>query len=169
MADGPPPVYCVDTSALIDLWRRYPAKVFGALWTAVEQLIDQGRFIAPREVLRDLEKRDDNVYKWAKKHSTMFVDLDAEQQALVKDMLKAFPKWIDLLSQQPEADPFVIALARSQSLIPGGPRIVVSHELPGGPGATKIPNACQKYNIPHIQLVDLFVKEGWSFHSGRAP
>jgi hypothetical protein len=152
---------------LIDLWRRYPQKVFGALWAAIEKLIEDGRLIAPREVLRDLQKGDDEVYKWAKKRAKMFVDLDAEQQALLKEVLKDFPKWVDPLSQLPEADPLVIALARAQAFIPAGPRVVVSHEVPGGPGATKIPNACQKYAIPHIQLVGLFIAENWSL--GGAP
>jgi Domain of unknown function (DUF4411) len=120
VADGPP-VYCIDTSALIDLWRRYPQKVFGGLWAAIEKLIEDGRLIAPREVLRDLQKGDDEVYKWAKKRAKMFVDLDAEQQALLKEVLKDFPKWVDPLSQLPEADPLVIALARAQAFIRLGP------------------------------------------------
>ncbi len=164
MANEPPVLYCIDTSALIDLRRRYPPKVFGALWVEIEALITAGRLIAPREVLRELERGDDYMFKWAKRHGAMFVDLDANQQQLLREILVAFPKWIDLDTDRPVADPMLIALARTRSLADGAAtRIVISHEVPGGKGATKIPNVCQQYGIPHIQLVDMFDREGWSF------
>lgn len=159
-----PPIYCIDTSALIDLRRRYPSKVFGALWAEIEGLVAAGRLIAPREVLRELEKGDDDMYKWAKTHSGMFVDLDKDQQELLKEILRSFSKWVDTETDRPVADPMVIALARHATLANGGAsRVVVSHEVPGGQGATKIPNVCQRYGIPHIQLVEMFYREGWSF------
>jgi hypothetical protein len=164
VVSSPPAIYCADTSALIDLRRRYPPKVFGALWTEVERLINRGRLIAPREVLRELQRGDDEMYKWAKTHERMFVDLDEEQMALVREIQGAFPRWIDHEADAPIADPFVIALARRQTLLNAGdPRVVVSHENPGGPGATRIPNVCERYGIEHLQLVDLFIREGWSF------
>lgn len=164
MASAPPAIYCIDTSALIDLGRRYPPGVFGALWREVGELIDRGRLIAPREVLRELQTGDDEMHEWAKKHKRMFVDLDREQMALVTEIQAAFPRWVDHEAETPVADPFLIALARRQTILNSGiPRIVVSHENPGGPGATKIPNVCEHYGIEHIQLVDLFIREGWSF------
>lgn len=164
MASGPPPSYCIDTSALIDLGRRYPPRVFGALWSKVEELIAAGRLIAPREVLRELQKGDDEMYQWAKGHPAMFVDLDHDQQILVAEIMAAFPSWIDTTTDRPVADPMVVALARSRTLADSGaPRIVVSHEVPGGKGATKIPNVCQRYGVQHMQLVDVFEREKWSF------
>jgi len=164
MVSGPPAIYCIDTSALIDLRRRYPRKVFGALWAKVEELMAAGRLIAPREVLREVERGDDEMYQWAKKHRAMFVDLDHDQQTLLKEILAAFPSWVDTATDRPVADPMVVALARSRTLVDaGGPRIVVSHEILGGKGATKIPNVCQQYGIQHMQLVELFEKEDWSF------
>lgn len=164
MASAPPAIYCIDTSALIDLGRRYPQKVFGALWREIERLINRGGLIAPREVLRELQRGDDEMYKWAKKHDRMFVELDGEQMALVREIQGAFPRWVDHEADAPIADPFVIALARQQTLLnASAPRVVVSHENPGGPGATRIPNVCERYGIEHIQLVDLFMREGWTF------
>jgi hypothetical protein len=53
-------VYCIDTSALIDLPRHYPSKVFkGTVWQSIETLIGTGRLRAPREVRRELAKQDD--------------------------------------------------------------------------------------------------------------
>jgi hypothetical protein len=157
-------IYCIDTSALIDLGRRYPPKVFGALWREIERLINRSRLIAPREVLRELKRGDDEMYKWARKHDQMFVELDGEQMAIVREIQGAFPRWVDHEADAPIADPFVIALARKQTLLNAvAPRVVVSHENPGGPGATKIPNVCERYAIEHIQLVELFTREGWTF------
>ncbi len=153
-------VYCVDTSALIDLPRHYPQASFDAVWTSLELLIADKRLIAPREVLKELSKKDDAVHRWAKKNSSMFLDLDGPQQALLSQIMSDFQNWVDLAATSPVADPFVIALARTG----GSSRCVVSHENPGGPGAVKIPNVCQHYNVDHIRLVDVFVKEGWRFH-----
>jgi len=84
VANAPPAIYCIDTSGLIDLGRRYPERVFGALWREIERLINRGRLIAPREVLRELQRGDDEMYTWAKKHERMAIDLDQEQMSLVR-------------------------------------------------------------------------------------
>ncbi|MCK4820763.1 DUF4411 family protein, partial [bacterium] len=69
--------YCIDTSALIDLWRRnYPRDIFKSLWNEIEDLISYRRLVAPREVLKELEKQDDELLVWAKKNLEMFIDLD---------------------------------------------------------------------------------------------
>ncbi len=58
--------FCIDTCALIDLWRRYyPPDVFPGLWADIEKLIGQGRLIAPREVLEELRGVDDEMLEWA--------------------------------------------------------------------------------------------------------
>jgi len=139
-----------------------PPAVFPAVWTSLEQLVVAGRLIAPREVLRELAKRDDVVHKWATANGHMFVNLDGPQQTMLTQIMTDFPGWVDLGASTPVADPFVIALARSGT----APRCVVSHENPGGPGAFKIPNVCQRYSVEHLRLVDVFVREGWTFHAG---
>ena len=156
-----PPVYCVDTSSFVDLPRHYPQAVFPAVWTSLEQLVAAGRLIAPKEVLRELAKKDDVVHNWAKANGHMFVNLDGPQQTVLLQIMADFPTWVDSAASTPVADPFVIALARSG----GAQRCVVSHELPGGPGAVKIPNVCQRYSVEHLRLVDVFVREGWTFHA----
>lgn len=160
----PNDVYCGDTSALIDLPRNYPSAVFGVVWDKLVGLIAEGRLIAPREVLRELLKKEDEVSAWAKANGAMFVDLEPAQQVMLTEIMTAFPNWVDHLTDRPVADPVVIALARSRlAANPGIPCWVVAHEQPGGPGAMKIPNVCQQYNVRHIRLVDIFVKEGWTF------
>ena len=74
------PGYCIDTCALIDLWRRvYPRDIFRTLWKNIEKFISDGRLIAPREVFKELEKQDDELLEWTRKHKKMFKNLDNEQ------------------------------------------------------------------------------------------
>lgn len=130
--------YCIDTNALIDLWRRlHPPDIFPSLWEKIEALIHDGRFIAPREVLNELEKVDDDLLKWAKKHRTIFRDLEIDQQEHVKDRLSIFPNLVDIDKTIPDADPFVIALAMTESST-----VVTSERLAGPGGKPNIPNVC---------------------------
>ena len=157
--------YCVDTCSLIELHRRYPRKVevFASLWEKVEALIENGRLFSPREVLRELEKQDDDVHNWAKNHKEIFVAPETNQLDRVKIILREHGNLVDPDKETPEADPFVIALAwaRREALFPCD-CYVVTEETPAGPGAgkTKIPNVCSAYGIPCIRLVTLFEQEG---------
>lgn len=158
------PGYCIDTNALIDLWRRkYAPDVFPSLWEEIERLISQGKLVAPREVLRELEKQDDELLKWAKAHKGMFKDLDNDQLAQVRNILKEFPRLVDENKETPDADPFVIALAMSKGWT------VVTSEQPANltvnPTARpKIPNACEHFSVRCIyELLEFFREQKWEF------
>jgi hypothetical protein len=158
------PGYCIDINALIDLWRRkYAPDVFPSLWEKIESLISRGELIAPREVLRELEKKDDELLRWAKSHKGMFIELDNEQQLLVRNILKEFPRLADENKETPDADPFVIALAMSKGWT------VVTSEQPANltvnPTARpKIPNACERFNVKCIyDLLEFFREQKWEF------
>lgn len=153
--------YCIDTSALIDLKKLYPCNIFPSLWESFEKLISQGRLIAPREVLNELQSfidKDDELLRLAKKHKKMFKDLDNEQQLQVRNILRDFPRLVDENKMTPDADPFIVALAISESAT------VITSEKPANPGARpKIPNACEKYNVKCISLIEFFVEQKWKF------
>lgn len=161
------PGYCIDTSALISLWKRtYSPDVFRSLWKNLENLISQGRLIAPREVLNELEKygdKDDELLKWAKRHRGMFEDLDYNQLNLVQDILKHFPNLVDANKTIPDADPFVIALAMAKRWT------VITSEQPtnltANPSARpKIPNVCEYFNVKcYYDLLEFFREEKWEF------
>lgn len=161
MARAEKAVYCIDTSALVDLRIDYPPRVFSdTVWAALERLVAEGRLIAPREVRRELAKQDDEVHRWVRQRSTnMIVNPDVAQQNLLRQIMTDFPEWVDHASGQPVGEPWVIALART--LNPLG--CVIAHEIVGGPGARKIPNVCRRYSLECIRLPDLFLREGWSF------
>ena len=151
------PGYCIDTSALIDLWRRYyPPDIFQSLWKDIEILIHQGFIIAPKEVLREIEKRDDEFLEWAKKHRDMFNDLDEEQLIDTRIILKDFPNLIDP-NKEIDADPFLVALAKTKEWT------VITSEKPSSGGRPKIPDVCKKYNIKCISLIEFFREKGWKY------
>jgi hypothetical protein len=152
------PGYVIDTGALIDLWRRrYPRDVFPTLWDNVDRMIQDGEIIAPQEVLHELEKQRDDLCAWAKKQK-IFFSLDAEQLKWVKDIMSRFPSLIDPRSTDPDADPFVIALAISKGWS------VISSENRAGRGQwMKIPDVCDHYGLKCLPLLDFFREKQWNF------
>jgi hypothetical protein len=162
------PCYCIDTSALIELHATYDSDVFVSLWEKLAGLIKEGRLIAPREVLREIEKKDDDLLKWVKKHRKIFRDQDAEQLHAAQDILSRFPNLVDPAKEIPDADPFVVGLAiienrkRQESLFKSQ-CTVVTQEKPARGSRPKIPDVCQHYGISCISVAELFRTEGWKF------
>ncbi len=152
------PGHCIDTNALIDLWRRvYPPDVFKGLWEKIEGQVEEGFLIAPKEVLSELEQQDDELLRWAKLHRKMFKALDADQQRHVAEILERFPDLVDPNKVTPDADPFVIALAMSQ-----GWKVITS-EAPSRGGRPKIPNVCSSFGIGCLSLLEFFREKNWEF------
>jgi hypothetical protein len=71
-----PTLHCVDTCSFITM-KHYPRDLFDPLWSFIEELIGTGRLLAPNEVLRELSKRDDDIFKWAKTQKNAFVELES--------------------------------------------------------------------------------------------
>jgi hypothetical protein len=160
--------YCSDTSALIELHATYGGDVFVSLWQNVAGLVKEGRLIAPREVLREIEKKDDDLLKWVKKHRKIFREQDIEQLQGAQEILSRFPDLTDPAKEIPDADPFVVALAiientKRQDTLFKSQCIVLTQEKPSRGVRPKIPDVCQHYGIECIALTGLFRKEEWRF------
>jgi hypothetical protein len=151
--------YSLDTSALLDGWvRYYPRDVFPKFWTGIEGLIAQGKRAAIEEVLRELEKKDDEVHGWAKLQSGLFVPVDGEIQGAVKSVVGRYPGLVNAKRSRSTADPFVIALAIVQECA------VVTGERPNGIGSKKprIPDVCLGLGVRCLTMVDVFREQGWT-------
>ena len=146
--------YCIDTSALIDL-RPYRAEFFPSLWADLERLKSNGRLTAPRQVLEELQRKNDAVWEWARANRDMFEEVTDEQILLVKDILDNFPNLIDVNSETEEADPFVIALAITDQCT------VVT--LEGRKNIHSIPNVCDHYGVDCLSLFDFFRQENLEY------
>lgn len=152
--------FCIDTCAIIDLRRsHYPPDVFPGLWADIESLIHQGLLIAPKEVFDELKGVDDEILKWARRFKEMFKASDENQLREVADILARSPGLIDPNKTRPEADPFLIALAKSS-----GWTVVTSERPRTDPNARpKIPDVCRDYGIRCISLVEFFRELGWKY------
>ncbi len=151
--------YCFDTSALIHAAvRAYPFKNVPTFWTKLEDLITNGHVLCPRAVIKEIEKKDDELHAWVKKcPSSMIVEHDLAMQAVVSQIMadSVMSKLVNIERDRSGADPFVIGLAKSRGLI------LVTQEDRGKAGAPKIPNVAELLGVKHIKLVDLMIAEDW--------
>lgn len=154
-------MYCIDTSALLHAWRRdYPPDIFGSLWDMLDKLIQEERLISPDEVLYELKRGGDEVFKWAKAREAMFIQPDEEVQRVVTQIVDAYPNFVP--QESPDgiwADPYIIALAKVRRAI------VITGEIAVGRGSkkVKIPNVCAELDVECIDFLQLLRKEGWKF------
>ena len=168
---NPRNIYCIDSCSLIFLLRIFSREVFHPLCTILELLIEDRRLIAPREVFRELQKKDDNVLQWANNFPLLFVEPDIEMLQSVTDIMDTHNTLVSHDSEYPNADPFVVALAlnyqhNDEDMV----CFVVTEERVAGPGsmAIKIPNVCRDYGIQCVRLVEIFNLEAWVFQEGSA-
>src|ERR1700685_83340 len=154
---------CVDTCSFIAL-RHYPRDLFDPLWNFMEELMAEGRLVAPHEVLRELSKQDDEIYKWAKSQKSAFINLDSDQGAVLNEILGAFPALAAAMKAGPHADPVVVSLALVRSRRdPNNPCAVVTEEKLRGEGSHKVPNVCKRFGLKPGTLLDVLREEGVKF------
>ncbi len=152
--------YCIDTSSLIHAWRRaYPIRNFQPIWDRIDELIETRRLLSTVEVLKELEKGDDDLHEWAKERQAMFVDIEGDEiQILVSKILDQYSRLVDTRKNRSVTDPFVIAVASLNN----PPLIVVTQE-----GATnkidepRIPDVCVKEGLGCISILELIIREDW--------
>lgn len=155
-------IYIFDTCSLSNLKHFYPG-VFKSVWAGLDDLYKMGRFVSTREVWNELQRGnpDQHVNDWLKDRKELFKTPTTAELIFVSDIFKV-PHFQGLIGQKqrlkgtPVADPFVIACAK----IHGG-TVVTEEELK--PNAAKIPNVCDHFSVPCINLNDFMHQEGWSF------
>jgi len=150
--------YSIDTSALLEAYvRRYPPNIAPSLWDEwLPELIADGKLLGAYDVLEDLSKRDDDIYKWEKSYEGMFIELDQYEPQL-KKIMADYPRLVDTKRNKSGSDPMVIALAHAQGLS------VISHETGGSEKSPNIPYVCHQLDIRHIDFLKLIREQGWTF------
>lgn len=130
------------------------------LWKALEALADEGRLIARIEVYRELKRKDDEIFEWAKgRKEAVFVEIDDDVQAEVVRLMQAYPKLVDTGKGKSGGDPFVIA----QALARNPPLVVITEERGGAAEKPRIPFVCDREGVRHIDLLTLIEEEDWTF------
>jgi hypothetical protein len=159
--------YVIDSSSLIELNRRYPIDVFPTLWDNVENLIKKGMLLSHKEVLKEINRKDDSLYKWALKQKNFFKKITQCQVNIVKEILAKYPSLSKSENETAAADPFVIALAielgqDKQITLKPKKRIIVTEEQLRG-NKVRIPFVCKDYGIECINIIEMCRIEEWKF------
>lgn len=87
----------------------------------------------------------------------MFLPLREEVQQKAIKILAEFPKLVGVGAGRSGGDPFVIAEAWVSNCT------LVTEERGGTVNKPKIPNVCRHYGIPTCTILDLILKEEWTF------
>jgi hypothetical protein len=152
--------YTIDSSSLINGWvNSYPRDVFPGVWEKLEELIEAGVLIASEEVIQELKRKDDDLYKWAKGQVKMHKPSDIAVQKEVLKILKSHRLLVDTKKNRSGADPFVIATG-----ITDGCSVVTQEQRSENPAKKPhIPDVCDVYNVKCLSLLDLLREQGWVF------
>jgi hypothetical protein len=128
----------------------------------MEVAIQEGSLIAPDFVLIEIERKEDQLYEWAKTQEGFFIASDAEIQLIQKEIINNFPKLIDNRKNRSMCDPWVIALAKQRgcNVVTEEHRSRNRESMEKNP---KIPDVCDSMGITCIKTVDLIEKMKWSF------
>ena len=152
---------CSTRHPLLAFFRNFYPSTFVTLWENFDELIEIGKIVSTREVFREIEDQDDELKKWAKAHKGVFTTPTAEEGAFVGRIyaVRHFQANIQqqkLLKGGKTADPFVIAKAAVLKV-----PVVTLEKL--RPNAAKIPNICERFDVPWLSLEEFMQQEGWQF------
>ena len=143
-------LYCVDTSAWLDGWRRhYPADVFPSMWRKIEEQVAAGIIVSSEDVYIELGKKDDDLHKWIQSRKQMLIAPSEAIQQKVANLLAKYPRLVDTLKGRSQADPFVIATAGELNAA------VVTGESGGTLEKPRIPFVCQTEGIKCISFLEM--------------
>lgn len=117
---------------------------------------EKGEIIVIEEVVRELERKDDDICKWVKQRNSMIIPIDQEVQNLVVEIMSKFGKLVDTRKSRSGCDPWVIALAKIRNLT-----VVTGERATGNLDRPKIPDVCKELSVPCLGILDFFRAQGW--------
>lgn len=153
-------MFVYDTSAFINGWRDHlPPATFGSVWIFIGDEMAAGRIIAPREVLAELQQKDDDVAAWAAERRELFIEANEAVQRRAGEIYQDFPN----PGLRDGADPFVIAEAEARGFT------VVTYEGRSFNGQRHrrwdrvMPGICERHNVDCATLPESLTRLGGSF------
>lgn len=154
-------IYVIDTSVVSALHRNYYRKQFPSLWKRFDAMVADGKFTSTREAHRELEDGLPDAFAWAVANKRLFPAPTANEAKFVVSIfgIKHFQGNIEtqkILKGGKNADPFLIARAK----VCNG-TVLTMEQLKSN--ATRIPNICDHFKIPCMDLERFMEVEGWTF------
>ena len=142
-------LFCLDTSAFVNPWRRmWPPDLAPRFWEDLASLASGGGVVVSEEVREELDRKDDELAKWARVHIREWHPLTDEVQAEVIEIMRRWGRLVDSKRYRSGADPFVVATARVTGAT------VVTDEGPGDERTMKIPYVCGQLGVPCLGLLE---------------
>lgn len=155
-------IYVFDTGPLVWMFRYYYEGRFPTLWGHFDELVREGRAVSVREVKREIDGQNDRLEQWASDNSDFFhkpaiSELQFISQIFAVRHFQDMVRMQEQLQGKPVADPFVIAKANETT----DGCVVTTETL--RPNAPKIPNVCQHFGVPWLNVESFMETEGWTF------
>jgi len=151
-------MYIFDTNSFSALQHLYP-EVFKKFWVEFNNLLDKQVF-SVEEVYKELENKGwgKHMEDWLKENKKIFLKPTAEEAKIVREIfsIRHFQSLIKKNSFKPQADPFIIALAKTKE------GIVVTEEK-YKKNSSKIPNVCEHFKVECINLKIFMKQQNWQF------
>lgn len=147
--------YLLDNNVILELVRRtYPASRFGALHVRLDEIIQTGRIVSVREVLREIEFHSggasDAVLMWCRTREGMFIPPDASVEKILPRASGQFIRELER-AMSPVADPFLIAQAIAHNDV-----IVTTESTAPNANAAKIPQVAAMLGAECIDIWNFF-------------
>jgi len=150
-------VFVFDTSAFINGSRHhYYLETMQPVWDLVEQAIDDGRIVIPREVYREIVEQDDAISELVKRHKNAVMDPSQDVQARAGVLEQEFAS----SALRDRADPFVMAEAEVRRFS------VVTYEgitfagTPARGAEKKLPAICSRHGVACCTLAQALQRLG---------
>ncbi len=154
---GYPYKYVIDTSALVDLKRNYPPKVFqNTVWVKIDNAFNNQLVVSTREVYNEVKRGSDFLVDWVNKHSNSFLYPGKEEMVLVRELQDKYEYFVDWRSEKPHADIWVVACAVHYGLT------IIQHEKLQY-NKQKLPFVAGELELKYLTLPELFTVEKWEF------
>lgn len=168
MPDNTDKIYCIDSSVFIALNRVHSLGLLPEdIWKSLDELFATNRIISHSFVFSEIcpkTTKPDFLAQWIKNKEKYFYPVTLRQTQLVEQILDEFTELINHTKEIDEADPWLVSLAiekrESISLIENYSTLtVVSNE--SMKSGTKIPAVCKKFKVPHMNLKEFLIDNGW--------
>ena len=151
-------LYCIDASTILHMQWFYPADIFSQIWKKFEVDANSGLLITTEVVVEEIGKKGDYASTFVKTLNHFGLKMDNETIQNAKAILKAVPNIIDAQNPNPQADPYLIGLSMAKSAI-----LVTQEKSAPQSKKAKIPDVCNKFNVPCINLLELARARQWTF------
>lgn len=152
--------YCIDSSALIDFWSEseFPIALYPNLREKIIDGFEKQLIVAPTEVYNEINYMNNEVVNALGKFKNNFIEIDETQIVILKQIYNKYTKLATI--SKTEADPFLIACAKSRNLI-----VVTSEDRSVNPStkSPKVPNLADEFGVKCMNLNEFFIDFGIKF------